>query len=595
LSSNSLYLTAAEELRSNAGQWEAYNSEGHCVVLAGPGSGKTKTLAAKLARILAEDVHEPRGAACITYNNECARELEARLEAFGIEAGGRVFIGTVHSFSLTEIVLPYAKSAGLGLPDGFKVANQRDQAIALERAFNRTIGGRDNPQDWRFKMGKHRRSILNRDSSQWKNDDPQLSRLVEAYERELRSRGHIDFDDMPLLAVRALREHPWLQRALLAKFPVLVVDEYQDLGRALHRMVMGLCFTTGIRLFAVGDVDQSVYGFTGAYPELLKQVSDRDDVQTVRLEFNYRCGSNIVAASEYALGEVRGYRTPDGAHEGTIYFHSLHGNYDAQADYLCAIIIPDILTRIDGLGLEDIAILYPAAWIGDTLARAAHQNNMGVIRSDANALYPRSSRIMRWLERCAIWCCEGWRTGDPDFLKLVREGTRLFSETILTSDQSLEFQRSLLAALWVRRNGAIFVHDWLEEVFNAILKDELLAPAIGDEAEILKQFIERSSPGNDVDELTLDQFAGVGVQNARLNLSTLHSAKGREFRVVILFAMDQGRIPRNNAGAGEIREARRAFYVGFTRPKDELHIVYASARPSPFVEEVRRRMGIVEN
>jgi DNA helicase-2/ATP-dependent DNA helicase PcrA len=65
--------------------------------------------------------------------------------------------------------------------------------------------------------------------------------------------------------------------------------------------------------------------------------------------------------------------------------------------------------------------------------------------------------------------------------------------------------------------------------------------------------------------------------------------------VVILFAMDQGRIPRNNASAGEIREARRAFYVGFTRPKDELHIAYTSARPSSFVEEVRQRMGIVGN
>jgi DNA helicase-2/ATP-dependent DNA helicase PcrA len=201
---------------------------------------------------------------------------------------------------------------------------------------------------------------------------------------------------------------------------------------------------------------------------------------------------------------------------------------------------------------------------------------------------------MRWLERCAIWCCEGWRTGDPNFLKIVREGARLFSETILTPEQSLEFQRSLLAALWARRNGAMLVHDWLEEVSTAILKGVLLAPAIGDEAETLKQFIERSSPGNDAEELTLDQFAGVGVQNARLNLSTLHSAKGREFRVVILFAMDQGRIPRNNAGAGEIREARRVFYVGFTRPKDELHIVYTSARPSSFVEEVRQRMGIVE-
>ena len=108
-----LYLKAAEGLRPNEGQWDAYNSKGHCVVLAGPGSGKTKTLTIKLARMLAEDVKEPRGLACVTYNNECARELEQRLAKLGVEAGRRVFIGTVHSFSLTQIVLPYAKTAKL--------------------------------------------------------------------------------------------------------------------------------------------------------------------------------------------------------------------------------------------------------------------------------------------------------------------------------------------------------------------------------------------------------------------------------------------------------------------------------------------------
>jgi DNA helicase-2/ATP-dependent DNA helicase PcrA len=229
VSDRKLYRRAAEDLRRNPGQWAAYNSSGHCVVLAGPGSGKTKTLTIKLARLLSEDVEAPRGVACITYNNECARELEQRLDALGVEAGGRVFIGTVHSYSLTQIVMPYAKSAGMGLPDGFRVATQNEQRGALERAFMRTIGGPENPQSWSFRMGRYRRSILNRNSEQWRTEDPQLARLVEAYEEELRARGLIDFDDMPLLAVRALREHEWLHRAILAKYPVLIVDEYQDL------------------------------------------------------------------------------------------------------------------------------------------------------------------------------------------------------------------------------------------------------------------------------------------------------------------------------------------------------------------------------
>jgi AAA domain len=453
VSDRALYRRAAEDLRGNPGQWGAYNSTGHCVVLAGPGSGKTKTLTVKLARMLSEDVESPRGAACITYNNECAKELEQRLDALGVEAGGRVFIGTVHSFSLTQIVLPYAKAAGLGLPDGFTVAPQAEQRRALERAFRRTIGGPTNPQNWTFPMGRYRRSILDRKSEQWRTEDPQLAQLVEAYEEELHARGFIDFDDMPLLAVRALRENKWLQRALLAKYPILIVDEYQDLGRALHLMVLGLCFSTGMRLFAVGDLDQSIYGFTGAHPELLHHLSERKDVETVRLRLNYRCGSRIVTASGYALGEDRGYSAPEGAHQGTIYFHPRNGSYDQHADYLFSTVIPDVMGRIPDLAPGDIAILYPTAAIGDDVANAAQQYDYPVIRADTNALYPRSSRLLRWLELCAVWCCEGWRTGAPRFSKLVGEACRIFADVITTPEQRLEFQRALLGLLWERRDS----------------------------------------------------------------------------------------------------------------------------------------------
>ena len=111
MSDRAAYLRAASQLQRNLGQWAAYESRGHCVVLAGPGSGKTKTLTTKMARMLAEDVREPRGVACITYNNECARELEDRLAALGVEPGGRVFIGTVHSFSLTQVSAAMASRA----------------------------------------------------------------------------------------------------------------------------------------------------------------------------------------------------------------------------------------------------------------------------------------------------------------------------------------------------------------------------------------------------------------------------------------------------------------------------------------------------
>lgn len=579
-------------MQPNDKQWQAYESAGHCVLLAGPGSGKTKTLTVKLARMLSEDVEDPRGIACITYNNESARELETRLDALGIAPSGRVFIGTVHSFSLTQILLPYAKVAGLGLPDDFQVATRRQTRVALENAHAQVIKGPENPQSWDFRLGQHRRRFLNRDIDAWKTADPQLTKLVEAYEAELRQMGVIDFDDMPLLALRALATNAWLQKAIAAKYPILAVDEYQDLGRALHAMVMGLCFSAGIRLFAVGDVDQSIYGFTGANPELLKKLSERDDVETVRLGLNYRCGSQIVTASQYALGEARGYRAPDNAHEGTIYFHPCAGGYAGQARYLIEQLIPEIRARRSNLNLGEIAILYSAAFIGDEVATAAAHNGFGVIRTDGNALYPRGSRLMRWLEQCAMWSCGGWRSGQPRISRVIGEGARLFHELFVTEDDRLEFQRDLIATLWDRRDEALSLHDWL-----AALRDEIVKPRIdrtrslADELETLNTFINRLGPVGDVEDFPLGEFAGIGTGLDRINLSTLHSAKGREFDAVILFGMEEGRLPRNNASDAEIKEARRLFYVGFTRARHEIHLMHGKANTSRFVTELQDRLA----
>lgn len=159
----SSYIRAASELKKNQKQWDAYDSEGHCVVIAGPGSGKTKTLTTKLARILSEDVKEPRGVACITYNNECAKELEDRLSLLGVEPSKRVFIGTVHSFSLTQIILPYAKVAGLELPAEFRVATSGESRQAFSVAVSNTLGNVDNLNSLESQVGHYRRTIPNRD------------------------------------------------------------------------------------------------------------------------------------------------------------------------------------------------------------------------------------------------------------------------------------------------------------------------------------------------------------------------------------------------------------------------------------------------
>lgn len=592
MSSSEIYIRRVEDLRLNSGQWAAYESQDNCVILAGPGSGKTKILTLKLARMLMEDVQPPRGVACITYNNECARELEERLRVLGVEPSRRVFIGTVHSFSLTQIILPYAKVAQMGLPDNFRIATRAEHKVALERGFGRVIGGPENPHDWDFRMGTYRRSVIDRRCKEWRERDPQLAQLVEAYEKELRALGCIDFDDMPLLAIRALQQHPWLCDALLAKYPILMVDEYQDLGLALHHMVMELCFNTGMRLFAVGDVDQSIYGFTGAEPELLQQLSTRDDVETIRLRLNYRCGSRIVTASAYALGEERDYEAAQGTGEGIIYFHSQSGcTYQEHASFLCSTLLPEIRTRLPHLKLGDIGVLYPAAYIGNYIAEAAQTAGIAILRSDGNAFYPRGNRLMRWLEQCAAWCCGGWQTGSPRFARIVNEGQRLFSDALSTEDARLFFQQKLMNMLWEHRNGSVVLSHWLQNLYNILICDLVKkCRSMEDDVDILSNFIERCLVG-DCQSMSISKFAGQSSGQDSLNLSTLHSSKGREFSVIVMFGMDAGRIPRRNATRRELVESRRLFYVGLTRAKAEVHFVFSGSNPSQFVSELQKRLA----
>ena len=246
-------------MSSNSEQFDAAREHGHCVVLAGPGSGKTKTLTAAMARVLVEDVVDPRGIACITYNNECALELESRLARLGIQSNERVFIGTVHSFALAQVIGPYARCIPGFLPADFRIATADECKEAIELAYAAVFNDQFDPHSrWSFAAEKRRRDV-DRSLAGWRGQNEELADFIEAYEARLRKRGLVDFDDMPLLAYRLVKDHGWIRDALRSRFPVLFVDEYQDLGHALHELVLLLCFEGGMRLFAVGDYGAAIW------------------------------------------------------------------------------------------------------------------------------------------------------------------------------------------------------------------------------------------------------------------------------------------------------------------------------------------------
>lgn len=594
--SSSAYLTQAEALARNPGQLAAYNSQGHCVVLAGPGSGKTKTLVLKLARILAEDVIAPRGAACITYSQECARELTRRLELLGLREAPNLFVGTVHSFCLRHLLMPYGQLADLPIEFPLSVATQSRSNQLLLNVGNELFGAKHPYKA--VDLGRHRRSVLDRASAAWRNEE-ELAAWAEGYEAALRREGVIDYDDMVIFGQRLITENDWVLPLVQAKFPILAVDEYQDLGVALHHIVKRLAFVGGVRLFAVGDRDQSIYGFTGADGTLLAELAEREDVELVKLQVNYRSGTRIVNASEMALGEVRGYQANNLERQATVEFVHCPDGLASQASHAVTRIIPAALAAKPGRNLGDIAILYKDYRIGNIVAEAVRAGGYGYIRVDTAAPY-RKVALTSWVEDCAAWCAGGWRVGQPQLRGLIDRWLTIRRTRLDDAQARLEAQ-TLTSLLWSLRANGRPARDFVGELRSGII-DQLLATetSLADQQEQLNRMSVALAEGGALAALDIDSLGGQDGSPNHLKLQTLHSAKGCEYDVVIMVGLDLGSFPWLNESPERLRESRRLFYVGLTRARDEVHMLYSGFVEgrygpmrhgrSPFLEELETRM-----
>jgi len=592
------YLSAAEDLRRNDRQWAAYESRGHCVVLAGPGSGKTKVLTTKMARMLAEDVRPPRRIACITFNNQCVKELKKRLGKLGIEEGSRAFVGTVHSFCLREVVIPYAKLAGISLPDPLKVAPPSEQKRLFEDAVNAVIGN-ENPHYVQTPFDEFRRTVLDRTAEEWTGND-RYAPLVIKYEQLLADAGKIDFDGMALTGLALIKNHAWVRKALKAKYPILVVDEYQDLGIPLHQIVFHLCVEGGMRLFAVGDPDQSIYGFTGARPSLMNELAKQEDVEDIRLRLNYRCGKTIIVASTTVLAESRDFESAKD-HKGVVQDYQCAKGFDEQVSLAVGTIVPEARARRKGRKLGDIGILYLNQYDGETISQAVDTAGIEYVRFDQGNPYQRTPVIF-WLEDCASWCAGGWRLGEPRLSTLLQSWMR-FIHSLSKDSEITKCRRVLVKFLFSSRSPDMRLLEWLyaftKQGLYANIKNE---PTMADEVEALKSLHEACKDGKPLAQYTVANFGGQRGSPDRLNLTTIHSAKGLEYDVVIMMGMEQGLIPRYSATSEEQkREERRKFYVALTRARHEVHIIYSGwytnrngsrfdNGPSEFVNEIKRAL-----
>lgn len=610
-----------EEL--NAQQQHAALAKGNVVVRAGPGSGKTRTLVARAGVLLEEDITRFRGAACITYTNAAASEVRHRLRRLGVRSEGRLTCSTLHSFCLNGILRAFAPLTGEWLPASGQVLDDIAGVDLLQQCFDE-LSIADLVAKYRSPtITKIRRALACDEAVD--GFDVREVRAAHMYERKLTELQFIDFEAMVIRSLRIVREHASVRDLLRAKYPHVIVDEYQDLGGVLHQLILTLRDQAGISVSAVGDADQSIYGFTGADPKYLDELAAREDFCSIELEVNYRSGQTIIRAAEAALGRSgRVRRAADGLTDGNISILPIDGSLDEHANESYSLVEQ---RQSGGVPLEKIAILYPQRGpILDAVLQRFDRSDIPVFHERAERL-PGGS-LSKFVQRCAsttVAYSQAHRRGKaygnpisaavapsdaPDLFTLERELVVLRAEASLPPPtQRLTLLRSLQRVLdprepWDSSHEAL---TWLHQLtdaldLNAIAEDH--PDTNNANALRLLNAACRSK------KLALEDVAAQVEVAGKVLLTTYHSAKGREFETVILPGLVNGLVPRDvmingrwqkSDGAG-LAEQRRGFYVAVTRPQEHLYCLigqgYYTTRgywiekgPSDFVVEMQSRLG----
>ncbi|MEV0325014.1 UvrD-helicase domain-containing protein [Micromonospora echinospora] len=513
---------------------------GPLLIVAGPGTGKTRTLTHRIAYLCAELNVFPETCLAITFTRRAAEELRHRLDGLLGPVAEDVTVGTFHSLGLT-ILRENAEAAGL--PPDFRIADDADRTTARAEA----------------------------------GDDE------GTYTALLRKQHLVDLDELLTLPVELLRGDRKLVQRYRERWRWIFVDEYQDVDAVQYDLLRLLSPADG-NLCAIGDPDQAIYSFRGAdVGYFLRFSEDFTDARLVRLNRNYRSSAPILAAAVQAIAPsslVRGRRLDPARLDPEA---PLVGRYPAasvadEADFVVRTI--DELVgglshrsldsgRIDGRGsnvsFSDIAVLYrtdaQAAPILDALARA----NIPVQKRSHDRLRDRPgvSAIARELRHA-----HGLDGGLPARVRLVGQVLAdRFATPTLDSTGSVR----------------------PEDVRTAV---DLLTPLARRCGDDLPLFLSQLATGAEVD--ALDPRAEA------VTLLTLHAAKGLEFPVVFLVGCEDGLLPLRWPGStpdeDDVAEERRLFFVGLTRAQDRLYVSHAArrtrhgserdCRPSPFLDVI---------
>jgi len=619
--------------------------DGPLLILAGPGSGKTRVITHRIARMLADGVPGQQILA-LTFTNKAADEMRLRVQR--LAPGSQVWIGTFHRFC-ARMLRKYATA--VGIEANYTIYDTGDSSQALRRVMGQlqTDATFASPESIGRAISWAKNNLIGPEQYQPKSGNPLgsiVQKIYPAYQAKLASSNAVDFDDLLLHVATMLRESPEVRGCLDERYRYILVDEYQDTNLAQYAIARALSIDYP-NLAVTGDPDQSIYGWRGAnLNNILDFEKDFPEVRVVRLERNYRSTKRILRVADELIShnlrrKKKALFTENAAGEPvrmvTYRTHrdEAQGIADEIADEIAAsrrhardfaiFYRTNALSRSFEFALREAGVPYQMVKgveffqrkeIKDVLAYLQLVNNpydevalLRVINTPTRGIGKTT------IERLSRHAGQHGMT----LLDAAREAKKV---------ETISARAAKLVAVFVQIVDRLVAaaHGPIEEMLGLVLNEsgyEAMLKASGDEEDeerlaniqelltVAREFDERhpeSSPSQVVGNLEafLEETALVNdtdeweTQLDRVTLMTLHSSKGLEFPCVYLVAVEEGLLPhqRSREHAEQLEEERRLMFVGITRAQERLQLSLVQYRdfrgerkpaiPSSFLMELPR-------
>ncbi|MFP4456221.1 MAG: ATP-dependent helicase [Clostridia bacterium] len=616
--------------------------KGPLLILAGAGSGKTRTIIYRVAHLIKQGV-SPYEILVMTFTNKAANEMKERIRGILDLKFPGMWIGTFHSICLRIL---QQESQHIGYMNPFTIYSQANQKTVIKQCI----------KDLNLDQNKYKVKTFLSAISSAKNDletyqkfldsdkpfDNTIGEVYRLYQKKLKQNNAMDFGDLIMNTVKLFKENKNILERYQEKFKHILIDEYQDTNRAQYVLV-NLLTQRNRNICVVGDDDQSIYGWRGAdLNNILDFENDFQDVKIIRLEQNYRSTSNILNAANSVIDnncyrKAKELWTDKGQGEKVHYYQA---NDEEEEAYFVLKMIKELNITKD-YEWKDVAILYRTHAQSRPIEDAFIYHNIpykiygGVrfydrkeiqdILAYANIVVnphdnTRLQRIInvprrgigdRTFERLSNYADEhnlslyqaSEKTEDIETLSSTYknkinhfrdliEGLRDYEEKnpvheVISEIAIKSGYEADLAELKKKNNVEAETRlENISELINVAKQFSDLNPDGG-----LKEFLNSIALETDVDSYEEEEDS--------VTLMTLHSAKGLEFKVVFIVGLEEGLFPSNkfNDNAEEdLEEERRLCYVGMTRAQEELYLSFARSRrqygemnyntPSRFLKEI---------